>query len=73
MGKVLGGGITEGDDIAKETRVCDTLFFVPVSREDAMGVGVPSLSLHSHERAVGVEHVKTTRVFVVEGDGSPRL
>ena len=71
MGEVLGGDITEGEGIAKEAGVCDTLCFVTVSREDAMGVGVPSLSLHTHERTAGVEHVKTTRVFVVEGDGDP--
>ena len=65
---VFGGDIAKGEGIASETGEGDILMFVLSFRKDTVGVGVPRLPLHTHECAGGVEHVKTTRVFVVKDD-----
>ena len=64
MGEVLGGEISEGEDIAEKAGPYDTiLVYVTIPTEDVMSVGVPSLPLHAHERTAVEEHVKVTLVF----------
>ena len=74
METVHGGDIAEREGITSEAGVHGAFFvYISFPREDTMGIRVPRVPLHAHERTVGKEPTPPTIFLVVKRDDNSGL